>query len=101
MDNYSLFIARRMSLASNGGKNSPAKKVRWAAVALSVAVMLAAVAIVLGFKKEIHDKAVGFNSHITLYAASQGEEGNTLTLTPTLANMMSDLPFARSSTSSL
>ena len=95
MDNYSLFIARRMSLASNGGKNSPAIKVAVAAVALSVAVMLAAVAIVLGFKKEIHDKAVGFNSHITLYAASQGEEGNTLTLTPTLANMMSDLPFVK------
>ena len=84
-----------MSLASNGGKNSPAIKVAVAAVALSVAVMLAAVAIVLGFKKEIHDKAVGFNSHITLYAASQGEEGNTLTLTPTLANMMSDLPFVK------
>ena len=95
MDNYSLFIARRMSLASNGGKNSPAIKVAVAAVALSVAVMLAAVAIVLGFKKEIHDKAVGFNSHITLYAASHGEEGNTLTLTPTLANMMSDLPFVK------
>ena len=84
-----------MSLASNGGKNSPAIKVAVAAVALSVAVMLAAVAIVLGFKKEIHDKAVGFNSHITLYAASHGEEGNTLTLTPTLANMMSDLPFVK------
>jgi len=60
-----------------------------AAVALSVAVMLAAIAIVLGFKREIRDKVVGFNSHITLYAIpSDPEDTNLITLTPTLRSIL-------------
>lgn len=59
---FSLFVARRLSLSSGGRKSSPAIKVSVTAVALSVAVMIAAVSIVLGFKREIRDKIIGFNS---------------------------------------
>lgn len=60
-------------------------RVAVAAVALSIAVMLAAIAIVLGFKREIRDKVIGFNSHITLYAIpADPEDSNLITLTPTL-----------------
>lgn len=87
--NYELYIARRLSLASSGKKSSPAIKVAVAAVALSVAVMLAAIAIVLGFKREIRDKVVGFNSHITLYAMpADSEDSNLITLTPTLSAIL-------------
>ena len=70
---YPLFLARRLSLASGGRKTSPAVRVAVTAVALSVGVMIAAIAIVLGFKREIRDKVIGFNSHITLYAVPQEE----------------------------
>ena len=76
--NYSLYIARRMSLSSGKRHNAPAVTVAVAAVALAVAVMLASVAIVFGFKKEIRDKIVGFNSHLSLFPspASASEESS-------------------------
>ncbi len=52
---YPLYLAKRLSLASGGRHSSHAIRVAVAAVALSVAVMLAAIAIVLGFKREIRD----------------------------------------------
>ena len=56
---FSLFIARRLSLSTDGRKSSPAIKVSVTAVALSIAVMLASVAVVTGFKREIRDKVIG------------------------------------------
>lgn len=86
---YPLFIAKRLSLSAAGRKSSPAVKVAVAAVALSVAVMLAAIAIVLGFKREIRDKVIGFNSHISLYVIpADSEDSNLVTLTPTLSSIL-------------
>ncbi len=96
MANYPPFIARRLTLASEGMKSSPAVKVAITAVALSVAVMLASIAIVLGFKKEIREKAVGFNSHITLFTQNtENNEGNLLTLTESLKKIISYYPFIK------
>ncbi len=87
--NYPLYLAKRLSLSSDSRHSSPAIRVAVAAVALSVAIMLAAVAIVLGFKREIRDKVIGFNSHITLYAIPAGaEDSNLITLTPTLKTIL-------------
>lgn len=92
--NYALYLARRMSLSGNGKKSSPAIKVAVASVALSVAVMLAAIAIVLGFKREIRDKVVGFNSHISLYSQAMGaDDNNLITLTPTLRGILDNQPY--------
>lgn len=89
--NYPLFLARRLSLSSSGRKSSPAIKVAITAVALSIAVMLAAIAIVLGFKREIREKVVGFNSHITLYSVVQSEgDDNLVSLTPSLKKLLDD-----------
>lgn len=91
---YSLFLARRLSLSSGRRKNSPAIKVSVTAVALSVAVMLASIAVVVGFKREIREKVVGFNSDITLYAVpDNADSNNLLTLTPTLANILDEEPY--------
>lgn len=90
--NYPLFIARRISLSSGGRKKAPAVAVAIAAVALSVVVMMSSIAIVLGFKQEIRDKVVGFNSHITVYPASPGDD-NIVTLSPALAGILEDFPF--------
>lgn len=87
--NTSLFLARRLSLAAGGRRSSPAIRVAITAVALSVAIMMAAIAIVLGFKREIRDKVVGFNSHISLYIVpNSNDDSNLITLTPTLKSIL-------------
>lgn len=93
--NVSLFLARRLSLASGGRKSSPAIKVSVTAVALSLAVMLAAIAIVTGFKREIRDKVNGFNSDITLYVTPDvnAEEDNLMTMIPSLTSLLDDQPY--------
>lgn len=64
-----------------------------AAIALSVAVMTASIAIVLGFKREITDKVVGFTSHITVTADPAPGEDNVVTLTPTLKKLFDSQPY--------
>lgn len=92
--NYSFYLARKLSLSAGKHKNTPAVKVAVTAVALSVAVMLAAIAIVVGFKKEIRAKVTGFNSHMTMYVApTAGDADNTITLIPTLRKILDDTDF--------
>lgn len=94
--NYALYLARRMSVSSGNRNGSPAIKVAVAAVALSVAVMLAAIAIVLGFKREIREKVIGFNSHISLYSMAMGEgDDNLITLTPTLSDILEEQSYIK------
>ncbi|MDE6380706.1 MAG: FtsX-like permease family protein [Muribaculaceae bacterium] len=85
--NYALYLGRRLALGSQGRKGSPGVMVATAAIALSVAVMIASIAIVLGFKREITDKVLGFTSHIVM-TVSAGEADNLITLTPTLRNLL-------------
>lgn len=91
--NYPLYIARKLALGSDGRKSSPGVKVAVAAIALSVAVMSASIAIVLGFKSEIRDKVTGFTSHITMTIDPQPGEDNVLTLTPTLRKILDSRPY--------
>lgn len=69
--NTELFIAKRIY---RGDKNntkrvsSPAIKIAIAGIALGLAVMIAAVCIIVGFKKEIREKVIGFGSHIQITA---------------------------------
>lgn len=97
--NYSLFLARRLALASGGRKSSPAVRVATIAVALSVVVMTASIAIVLGFKREIIQKLEGFNSDITISisaddksAAAVGDDSYLLRLTPSLRDILLSNP---------
>ncbi len=92
---HTLYVARRLSLSSGGKRVSPAVGVATAAVALSVAVMLAAIAVVGGFKREIQDKVIGFNSHLTISAAS-GESDNLVSLSPSLRRILDETPFVTS-----
>lgn len=92
--NYPFFIARRLSLSDSGKKNSPAVAVAIIAVAIALIVMTASVAIVLGFKKEIREKVVGFNGHITLFTVpTASEEDNLLSLTPSLREELKQTVF--------
>lgn len=92
--NYPLYIAKRLSLSAGGKRKAPAVTVAIVAVALSIAVMLASVAIVLGFKQEIRNKVVGFNGHITLYVApTTPDDDNLVTMIPTLKEVLDNVPF--------
>lgn len=92
--NYPLHIANRLSLAAGGKRKAPAVTVAIVAVALSIAVMLASVAIVLGFKQEIRNKVVGFNGHITLYVSpTSPDDDNLVTMIPTLKSVLDEIPF--------
>ena len=62
----SLFIARRIYRESDGGKqvSRPAVLIAMAGIAIGLAVMIIAVAVVIGFKSEVRNKVIGFGSHI-------------------------------------
>lgn len=92
--NYPLYIARRLSLSSGGKRQAPAVTVAIIAVSLSIAVMIASISIVLGFKQEIRDKVVGFNSHISVYPSlTEMDQDNLITLTPSLKKELNSVPF--------
>lgn len=86
--NYALYLGRRLALGSAGRNASPGVKVATAAIALSVAVMVASIAIVLGFKREITDKVLGFTSHIMMTVNAENDGDNLVTLTPTLKTLL-------------
>ncbi len=66
------FVARRIYLDKEHKHevSPPAVRLAIAGVALGLAVMILTVAIVVGFKKEIREKVVGFGSHIRVSAFS-------------------------------
>ena len=94
--NLPFYIAGRLSLGSGGKRMSPAVTVAIVAIAISVAVMIASIAIVLGFKNEIRDKVVGFNGHISLFRVPASEEDNNIIQANSFAtNVLDQLPFIK------
>lgn len=94
--NLPFYIAGRLSLGSGGKRMSPAVTVAIVAIAISVAVMIASIAIVLGFKNEIRDKVVGFNGHISLFRVPASEEDNNIIQANSFAtNVLDQLPFVK------
>ncbi|MBQ3617998.1 MAG: ABC transporter permease [Bacteroidales bacterium] len=73
------FIARRISGKSyNKGVSSTVVKIAVAAVALSVAVMIASMSVIIGFKNEIMDKVVGFGSCVNIVNRETGGNYETM-----------------------
>lgn len=66
--NLELFIARKIHFSKEGDRNvtSPAVRIAMIGIALGLAVMILSVAIVVGFKKEVRNKVIGFGSHIQI-----------------------------------
>ncbi|MDR1414909.1 MAG: ABC transporter permease, partial [Odoribacteraceae bacterium] len=72
--NFEWYIARRLLRERRGGGTPVAiVKVAVAGIALGLCVMLLAVFVVSGFKREITRKLSGFTSHLTVLPA--GEDG--------------------------
>ncbi len=79
--NYELFIARRIvfSKRDNTTISRPIVRLALISVSLGFAVMIVALAVVSGFKKEIRDKVIGFGAHIQI---SNYDENNSYETKP-------------------
>lgn len=67
--NIELFIADRIYKGDKKNEkrvSSPAIKIAITGIALGLAIMIVAVCIIIGFKKEIREKVIGFGSHIQI-----------------------------------
>lgn len=66
--NLELFIARKIHFSKEGNRQvtPPAVRIAIVGVALGLAVMILSIAIVIGFKKEVRNKVIGFGSHIQI-----------------------------------
>jgi len=64
----SRFIALRLALGKHKSFASLIIKLAWFGVGLSVAVMLISIAIVVGYKKQISEKVIGFGGDIEIHS---------------------------------
>lgn len=78
------FIAKRIHF-QQGKKNvsRPAVRIATIGIALGLAVMIIAVAVVIGFKNEIRNKTIGFGGHIQI---SNFDNNNTYAMNPIKAD---------------
>ena len=83
--NFEYFIAKRIHFEKKGNKNvsRPAVRIATIAIAVGLAVMIVAVGVVIGFKKEIRNKTIGFGSHIQI---SNFDTNNTYEMQPIKIN---------------
>lgn len=78
--NIEYFIAKRIHF-QQGSKNvsRPAVRIAIIGIALGLAVMIIAVAVVIGFKQEIRNKTIGFGGHIQI---TNFDNNNTYEMQP-------------------
>ncbi len=83
---FEFFIAKRIyaDQSADGERFSrPAIRVALLGVAIGLAVMLISLAVVLGFKREVSSKVIGFGSHIQVVSITQNQRYEML---PVLTN---------------
>lgn len=95
--NTELFIAKRIYRGDKKNKkrvSSPAIKIAISGIALGLAIMLAAVCIIIGFKKEIREKVIGFGSHIQItgFGSNSSYEQHPISFSDTLKNRLLSNP---------
>lgn len=89
-----LFIARRIyggDKQNDKRVSSPAIRIAITGIALGLAVMILSVCIIIGFKKEVRAKVVGFGSHIqvTAFDSSNSYEQSPIVFSDSLAEVLS------------
>ena len=97
-----LFIAKRIFKGDKKNEknvSSPAVRIAIAGIALGLAVMIVSVCVIVGFKKEIRDKIVGFGSHIQItssYSQTATYENLPISYSDTLVNLIMSNPQIKS-----
>lgn len=94
--NYELFIARRLLRGREGRHRltGPVIRIALAGIALGMAVMLLAVMIVTGFRREISEKVMGFGGHIRIgnFDFNNSFEEEPVTLDSVITGKLSSHP---------
>ncbi|MCD7936770.1 MAG: ABC transporter permease, partial [Tannerellaceae bacterium] len=94
--NLELFIAKRIHFNKEGDQQvtPPAVKLAIIGIALGLAVMILSVAIIVGFKKEVRNKVIGFGSHIriTNFDSNNSFENIPLVITDSLLEELREYP---------
>jgi lipoprotein-releasing system permease protein len=93
------FIAQRIYSNREGGRkvSPPAIQVAIISMALGLAVMILSVAIVVGFKREVRNKVIGFGSHIQLsnFDSNTSYETHPIAVSDTLMDEIRQIPEIR------
>lgn len=78
--NWKLFVARRIYRSKEGGKeiSKPAVRIAMAGIAIGLAVMIVAVAVVIGFKHQVRNKMVGIGSDVLVTNFDQQKSYETV-----------------------
>lgn len=87
--NVALYLGSRLSFNPGTGRNkTPGIVIGVAGIALALIIMMLSIAIVTGFKREIRDKVMGFDSQMNIYVQEgySDEELNTIYVNDTLIN---------------
>jgi len=86
------YIAKRIYKAKEENRNvsPPAIQVAIASIAIGLAVMILSVSVVIGFKKEIREKVIGFGSHIQIsnYEINHSYEMKPIAINDTLPSYL-------------
>ena len=95
--NTEFFIAKRIYKGDKKNEkrvSSPAIKIAISGIALGLAIMIAAVCIIIGFKKEIREKVIGFGSHIqiTSFESNNSYEDHPIAFSDTLKKRLLNNP---------
>lgn len=93
------FIAKRIHFRQDSKSVSrPAVRIATIAIALGIAVMLVSVAVVIGFKSEIRNKAIGFGGHVQIgnYSSNHTYETSPISPDSTLIAQVKALPEVKS-----
>ncbi len=97
--NVELFIARRIHSSKEGDREvtPPAVRIAMLGIALGLAVMILSVSIVIGFKKEVRNKVIGFGSHIqiTNFDNNSSYESQPIAVSDTLLGELRQFPGIR------
>jgi lipoprotein-releasing system permease protein len=94
--NSEFFIAKRIYFNKEGGKqvSPPAIRIALISMALGLVVMILSVAIVVGFKKEVRNKVIGFGSHLQIsnFDSNTSYETRPIAISDTLWDKIQALP---------
>lgn len=64
--NFEYFIAKQIAPGKSDNYAKPVVQISYVSIALGLALMIISVSIVIGFKRSISDKIIGFTSHLQI-----------------------------------
>lgn len=87
--NLPLFIAHRIYRDNDSARqvSRPAVLIAIIGIAIGLAVMIVAVSVIVGFKKEVRDKIAGFGAHIQITNLRTGSLYESMPISMTAAEL--------------